>query len=266
MRKIEINPEKENKKMSIYPWIFKDDQRISTADRDLLCCYLHKHNIVLDENFNKALGDDTDLAWWWYPAFAVKYFSSDPVLVKKLSLLCKIRGSSDNDIKRHYQNQLVEFHALYACVALMGYRFDGWDRQSGKAGSDPKKNCDLALIKDGQKFFADAKDVSSEIFSLDEIPGRPGLKFINPKIELTAWLKGQIRNVEKKGADFLICHTPRWGLTSLNEPIVKQWLDSILPNVLSWGKNGAHWPIESKSVSQIVVIKRGGCFIIQTGK
>lgn len=251
--------------VSLYPWIFKDDQRISTADRDLLRRYLHDHNIVLEGHFKEALEDDNSLAWR-YPAFAAKHFSSDPVLVKKLSLLCKIIGSNDNDIERHYQNQLVEFHALYACVALMGYRFDGWDKQSGKAGVDPKKDCDLALIKDGQKAFSDVKDVSSEILSLDEIPERPGLKFIDPKIELAAWLKGQIRNVEKKGADFLICHTPGWGLTSFDESIIKRWLDSILPSVLIWGKNGPRWPIKSKSVNQIVIIKRGGCFIIQTGK
>jgi hypothetical protein len=248
------------------PWIFKDDLRISTADRDLLCLYLRNHNIVLDEHFKKALGDDNDLAWWWYPAFAVKHFPSDPVLVKKLSLLCRIRGSNDNDIERNYQNQLVEFHALYACVALIGYQFDGWDKPSGKTGADLQKNCDLAFTKNKEKFFADAKDCSSEILSQDENPQHRGMIHYTPKVELNTWMKNLIKNVEQKGADILVCHTPGWGLTSLDEPTIKQWLDSILPSVLSWGKNGPRWPIESKSVSQIVIIKRGGCFIIQTGK
>lgn len=251
--------------LSLCPWIFKDDQCISTADRDLLCRYLRNHNIVPDGHFKKALGDDDGLAWR-YPAFAVKHFSSDPVLVEKLSLLCKIRGSNDNDIERNYQNQLVEFHALYVCVALIDYQFDGWDKSSGKTGADSQKNCDLAFKKNKEKFFADAKDCSSEILSQGEYPQYPGRIHYIPKVELNTWMKGLIKNVEQKGADILVCHTPGWGLTSFDEPIIKQWLDSILPGVLSWEQNEPCWPIESKSVSRIVIIKRGGCVIIQTGK
>lgn len=252
--------------LSLYPWIFKDDRRISTADRDLLCNYLHKHNIVFDGHFKKALKDNSGSVWK-YPAFAVKNYPSDPLLIKKLRLLSPTYTlqKSHNEVERQFQNQLVEFHALYACVALMGYHFDGWDKQSGKAGADPKKDCDLAFTKNKEKVFADAKDVSSEILSLDEIPGCPGLKFINPKIELTAWLKGQIRNVKKKGADFLICHTPGWGLTSFDEPIIKQWLNSILPDTLIMTDEGPVWQIDSQ-ITQIIIIKPEGCLKIRVEK
>lgn len=247
------------------PWIFKDNQHASDTDRNLLCGFLQKHKIAVEGHFRDAL-DNSGLAWK-YPAFAVKHYPSDPLLIEKLRLLCQVRGNGNN-VERHYQNQLVEFHALYASVALMGYRFEGWDKPSGKTGVDPQKNCDLALMRDGERLFADAKDVSSEIFSMSEIPGRPGYKMFDPKVELTAWVKRQISNVEEKGADFLICHTPGWELAKFgfNEEGLSCWLDSIFPNTLAWSNEGPVWQIDSGDVIQIIIIKREGCLKIRAGK
>ena len=248
-------------------WVFRDNWHTSIEDRNLLCAFLQQHQIPVEGHFRDALDDDSGAAWK-YPAFAVKHYSSDPRLIEKLRLLCQRRGESDNDIQRNFQNQLVEFHALYACVALMGYRFEGWDKPSGKTGADPKKDCDLVLIKNGQKVFADAKDVSGEILSQYEVPGRPGLMMFNPKFELTAWLKSQISNGKRKRVDFLICHVPGWELAKFgfNEKGLPRWLDAILPNTLIGPEEGPVWQIDSGGVSQIIIIKREGCLKIRVGK
>ena len=245
-------------------WVFRDNGHTSIEDRNLLCAFLQQHQIPVEGHFRDALDDDSGAAWK-YPAFAVKHYSSDPRLIEKLRLLCQRRGEGDNDVKRNYQNQLVEFHALYACVALMGYRFDGWDKPSGKTGADIQKNCDLVLIKNGQKVFADAKDVSGEILSRYEAIGSPGWMMYDPKVELTAWLKSQISNGKRKGADFLICHTPGWELAKFgfNEEGLPQWLDSILPKTLIGSGAGRVWKFNSGCVSQIIIIKHEGCLKIQ---
>jgi hypothetical protein len=90
----------------------------------------------------------------------------------------------------------------------------------------------------------------------------------DPKIELTAWLKRQIKDAEGKGADFLICHTPGWKLASFgfNEQGAHQWLDSILPNTLFWSDDGPVWQIDFRGITQIVIIKQEGCLRIRVGK
>lgn len=249
--------------MPTLPWIFKDNQRASDTDRNLLCGFLQKHKIAVEGHFRDALDDNGGLAWR-YPAFAVKHYPSDHLLIKKLRLLCQIRGNGDNDVERHYQNQLVEFHALYACVALMGYQFDGWDKPSGKIGADPQKNCDLTLMRDGQRFFADAKDESSETLSLYEEPGHPGWSSFTPKYAVKRWLERMIRDVEEKGADFLICSIPKWRLRGFDESNLKEWLPSVITGILL--NQRPRWPIESKSVSSLVVVDPMGCFTIQVGE
>lgn len=248
-------------------WFYQDSQCFSIEDRNMLCGFLQKHNIPVEGHFQDALTDNNGAAWR-YPAFAVKYYSSDPCLVEKLRLLCQRRREGDNDVERNFQNQLVEFHALYACVALMGYQFDGWDKPSGKIGADPQKDCDLVFMKDEQKVFADAKDVSSEILSQYEVEGSPDLKMYALKIELTAWLKSQVSNGKRKGADLLICHTPGWELArfGFNERGLPGWLDTILPKTMIWFEEGPVWQIDSGCVSQIIIIKREGCLKIRVEK
>ena len=70
-------------------WIFEDNQSASSADRELLIDYLSEKGIAVEGHFQRALRDSEGLAWR-YPAFAVKLFPSDPILVDKLRLL-KIR-------------------------------------------------------------------------------------------------------------------------------------------------------------------------------
>lgn len=242
------------------PWIFKDNQSLSDADRRLLINYLSDQGIIVEGHFQRGLEDDFA---WKYPAFAVKHFFSDPGLSKKLYLLCQNRGNNKNEVERNYNNQFIEFVALYDCVALMGYRFIGWDKPSGKAGADPEKDCDLILIKDGQKFYADAKDVSSETLSLYEEFGHPGWSSFDPKYEVETWLKRMIKDVEKKGADFLICRIPKWRLNGkFDEPSVKQWLLLLLKDISISPDQCPRWPIQSKSVSRLVIVDPHGCFTI----
>lgn len=194
----------------------------------------------------------------------MKHYSSDRLLIEKLCLLCQVRGNGDNDVKRNYQNQLVEFVALHDCVALMGYQFDGWDKPSGKIGADPQKNCDLAFTKNGQRFFADAKDESSETLSLAEESGHPGWSSFTPKYAVEKWLERMIRDVEKKGANFLICRIPKWRLRGFDESNLREWLPSVIMGILL--NQCPRWPIESKSVSILVIVDPRGCFTIQVGE
>ena len=248
-------------------WIFPDDTGAAAiADRQLLVDFLSRHHIQVQGHFEEALKDDEGLAWR-YPAYAVRQFPTHEKLVEKLRLLCESRGTSSNDIERNYQNQLVEFHALHALIALMGYQFVGWDMPSGKPTADPGKNCDLALMKDGMNVFADAKDCSSEILSQYEVAHevKDEIKHVThytPKVELVDWLARWIRDVEKKGADFLVCHVPGWGLEGFDPRSLRAYLDSILPNVLTWTDNGPRWRVASKSIRQVVIVKRLGCLTI----
>ncbi len=248
-------------------WIFEDNQPASIADRDLLVDYLSVKLIEAEGHFKEALQDDEGLAWR-YPAFAVRRFSSHPTLVEKLRLLCQCRGTNENDVERNYQNQLVEFHALYALTALMGYQFMGWDMPSGKPTADPGKNCDLALMKEGEEVFADAKDCSSEILTKyqveHEIAGEiKCVTHYTPKVELVGWLAGLINGAGKKGADVIVCHVPAWGLEGFDSRRLREYLNSILPGVLMWSEQGPRWRVASSSVTQVVIVKRMGCLTIQ---
>jgi hypothetical protein len=250
--------------MKTVQWIFEDDYQISLKDRDLLVGYLSDKLIPVEGYFAMELRY-TSFALK-YPVFAVKHFSSDPLLVNKLTLLCQKRGKDDKDVKRHYQNQLMEFVALYDYVALMGYQFYGWDKPSGKSGVAPEKNCDLALLKDGQKFFAEVKNLSSEILSEFEESQYPGWASFDPKYELEKWLKTMLGKAEKKGSDFLVCGTPRWRLRGFDESNLKEWLLSAIKGILILPNQCPRWPIESKNVSSLVIADPRGCFMIQVGK
>ncbi len=282
-------------------WIFDDAATASLMDRQLLFDYLAQHNIAAEGYFHEALQDDEGWAWR-YPAYAVKCFASDQTLEQKLQLLCSKRGGGkneqleqklrqkvtlfsrvnraenqeveqhqqieQNDIERNYQNVLVEFHALYALTALMGYQFVGWDQPSGKQGVNPAKNCDLALTRDGKIVFADAKDCSSEILTQCEIEHdvngeTVSVTHFDPKLELVRWLTDQVREVDEKGADLLVCHLPGWGLEGFGPQELKRYLDEILPSVLTWTDYGPHWQISSSWVKQIIIVKRIGCFVIE---
>src|SRR3989338_2053448 len=243
-------------------WVFRDNWHASIEDWNLLCTFLQQHQIPVEGHFRDALDEDSGAAWK-YPAFAVKHCSSNSVLIKKLRLLCQDRGKDKNDVERNYDNQLVEFVALYHFVALMGYRFDGWEKSSGKTGVNPQKNCDLVFVKDGQQFFADAKDENSEKLSQSEEPGHPGWSSFNPKYEPEQWLKRMIKDAGEKGADFLVCRIPKWRLRGFDESCLKEWLPSVFKNILILPNQCPRWPIQSESVSRVVIVDPRGCFTIQ---
>ncbi len=248
-------------------WIFPDNSNASIADRQSLIDFLIQRGIKAQGHFQEALKDDEDFAWR-YPAYVVRQFPTHEKLVEKLRLLCESRGASPNDIERNYQNQLVEFHALYALTKLMQYQFVGWDLPSGKPSADPGKDCDLALAKDSKSAFADAKDCSSEILSQyevqQEIDGKTmHVTHFTPKVELPKWMRGKIREADKQGADILVCHVPGWGLEGFDAPQLKEYGDSVLPGVLTWTADGPAWAFSTKHVREVVIIKRIGSFVIR---
>ncbi len=249
-------------------WIFPDEtDPPSVADRERLVDFLSQRGIQPQGHFKEALQDSEGLAWR-YPAYAVKCFPMHEKLAEKLRLLCEPRGTNPNDIERNYQNQLVEFHALYALAELMEYEFVGWDVPSGKQAVAPGKNCDLALVKNGGSIFADAKDCSSELLSQykvgHEIDGQVmHVTHYTPKVELPGWMAGKIRDADKKGADILVCHVPGWGLEGFDAPRLKEYGDAILPGVLAWTADGPVWSFVARYVRDIIIVKRFGCFVIR---
>ncbi len=249
-------------------WIFEDVAIVSPTDRELLLNYLAQRNIKPEGYFHEALQDDEG-SHWRYPAFAVKHFASCQKLQGKLKLLCSRRGRDDNDVERNYQNQLVEFRALYALTALMGYQFTGLDEPSGKPYAGAGTDCDIALTRSGKTVFADAKDSSGEILSQDEVEHviiegeSTRIRQYEPKVEVDGWLRGQIRDVDRKGADLLVCYLPGWKFRGFEPPELKEYLNSILPKVLTWTSDRPHWTIASNGVQQVVIVKPMGCFVIE---
>ena len=262
-------------KSNIMPhsWFFQDTWTASAHDRDRLLQYLKQHRIEPQGFFADVLDSNFTRSWepaWRYPAYAVTHFDSTPGLENKLKNLCRKRGSNPNDIERNYSNQLREFQALYTLTTFLGYKFIGWDAPSKKPCADPKKNCDLALSKNEINFFADARDESSEILSQRQDPN--GRTHSVPKWNFTKWLQEQFRELEKKGADILVCH-PRVGggptrfgaaegSVELNEASIKNYCDEILPSTLTWNSDGPSWYVRDIHVKELIMADRAGCWKI----
>ena len=150
-------------------WIFEDNN--AAVDKVIFMRYLSEQNISVQGHFKDIIDDDEKTAWR-YPAYAAEKFGKNKKTLEKIRILAADRGNSKNDVERNFNNQLEEFKGLYCMCHVLGYDFIDWDRPCEKAGVSADKNCDFALMKDGNTYYADVKDCSGGVMSqkgLDEL-------------------------------------------------------------------------------------------------
>jgi hypothetical protein len=273
-------------------WIFQDKWSPLKQSKSALLDYLVANKIQPKGHFKDDLEEDEILAWR-FPAYAITKCPHNKKLLGKIKTLAIERGTTANDKERNYQNQLVEFHALYVLTALMGYEFIGWDIKSNRSPMNSNKDCDIHCIKNGIKYFVEVKDCSSEIMtqqdseairndttlpstvnSVKDIQARirirtnqvlekqdlTGIVHYTPKIELTDWINRQIKLADAKDADILICHPTGWGLPNLLETTLKRYCEKSFPASISWNSIYPHWKYPSKSVKKLILMNRLGCW------
>lgn len=190
-----------------------------------------------------------------YVSYAVEKFYPKPKLEKKIRFLASERGSNINDIKRNYYNQLTEFHALYVLTGLMNFKFIDFDMSSNKAYAKPKRDCDFLIEKNGHAYFAEAKDLSSEIMSTYV---RNGYEYFEPVMNegLERWIKHNIKESDGKGADFLIMHIPTWGLVldNVNEENLLKFLQEISKGIFLEA-NKFFWKIPNARIKRLIFVR-----------
>ena len=231
---------------------------------DIIQRYLNNKSIVAEVDIQKM--DCNSLS---YISYAIEKFSLMPKLEQKIRLLVSIRGEGQNDIKRNYYNQLVEFHALYVLTKMMRFNFVDFDRASNKQYAQPNKNCDLCLEKNNRLYFADAKDLSGETMSAAEGEDDNGNKYehYTPAIPevLEGWLKGYIDEADKKGADFLIAHIPTWNLFDVETPDLQEFNQKISKGTVL-NEDKFLWNIPTAKIDKIIFIKAFGFWEIEITK
>ncbi len=259
-------------------WIFKDNKpQIAKAE---FRRFLLSHNIAIRGHFESVMESDEGTAWR-YPAYAAEICGKNKKTIKKIKLLATDRGNNKNDVERNYRNQLEEFRGMYCMCNTLGYGFVDWDSPSGKKGVGLEKDCDLALLKDGNVLYADVKDCSGEVMSqkeLDVLVGNspddpvnkvvlkhniPGVSRYKPKTDLSVWFSDKIKEARDKGADILVCHFPWRGMPDLTRDAIRNDYEDLLGSAVWWNKG---YPILRSNITAslhaIVVVSILGCWII----
>ena len=258
-------------------WIFEDNHIL--IDKAQFENYLESNNVIVGGHL-KDIMDDTGSDAWRYPAYASVKCKNASETIKKIRLLAKNRGDNDNEREGKFNNQLEEFRGLYCLCNILKYDFSGWDKC--RKGINNFKDCDIALLKDGQKYYAEIKDSISEIKSqkdLNELKKNPddsinkvilshnieGVKRYKPVTDLNWWLRKQIKAADAKGADILICHFPWQGMPALTGQNIKKDYADMMDNTVEWDIGGC--PILSDNVitnlSKLIVINKLGCWVIK---
>ncbi len=192
----------------------------------------------------------------FYIIYAIQNFSDNKKLIEKIKLLAQKRGVENNDIRRNYENQLVEFHALYILTEKMNYNFVDFDISSNKSYAKKNTNCDILVEKDTLRYFVDAKQSSTQILSESPDTESNLIHINNPLIPqvLDKYIKRLIRDAEEKGCDFLVLQIPKWDLPNLSEESLNNFLKKVSEDIKHI--NGKRvWPIKDTHITKLIFPK-----------
>jgi hypothetical protein len=172
-----------------------------------------------------------------YLAYAIMHLHHVKGVRKALKEIAKI-SREDKQGRREYQNRLVEFHALRFVSRSLGLNIQGLEERSMSATGN--KTCDIMALEGDRRRYFEVKDASAEI--LFEYPDSkyPKITHFDPKFppEVARWIKTKAADANAKGADSLICHTPRWSDSQLKIELLKLCGGSKRPLTLKLRDNG----------------------------
>ncbi|MDD5408499.1 MAG: hypothetical protein PHC71_00175 [Candidatus Omnitrophica bacterium] len=194
----------------------------------------------------------------FYIIYAIKNFSNNVRLKEKIRLLAQKRGVEDNnnDVRRNYENQLVEFHALYVLTEKMKYNFIDFDISSVKQCAKIGSNCDILVEKDEKYYFVEAKQSSTELM-LKSFNSEYNLIDINKPVwpdELGKYIKRLVKEGEDKGCDFLVLQVPKWGLPNLSIDALSNFLKQVSADITYMNGNW-YWPIKDTHITKLIFLK-----------
>lgn len=235
-------------------------------DIEILKQYLTENSIAPEGHLDEDIKNQNNNALF-YAIYAIQNFSHNSKLIDKIRLLAQKRGAEDddNDIRRNYENQLFEFHALYILIEKMNYNFIDFEVPSNKSHAKVNSNCDILLEKDHERYFVDAKQSSTQLMS-----ETPNLKYNNlidinnpliPDI-LEKYIKRLVRDAEEKGCDFLALQIPKWDLPDLKIESLTNFLKKVSAEIENRGSKWV-WLMKNIHITKLIFPKRLEYFEIE---
>lgn len=224
-------------------------------DIEILKQYLTLNSIYPEGYLDEDIKNQNYYALF-YVIYAIRNFSHNPKLMGKIRLLAQKRGAegNSNDIRRNYENQLFEFHALYILTEKMNYSFIDFEVPSNKLHTRLNSNCDILLERNYERYFVDAKQSSTQLMSES-----PNLKYNNlidinnpliPDI-LEKYIKRLVRDAEEKGCDFLVLQVPKWDLPDLKIESLANFLKKISVEIEN--RNGKWlWQMKNIHIAKLI--------------
>ncbi len=226
-------------------------------DSNILEQYLES-NLILAQGHLAEDIKKKNLHALFYIIYAIKKFPSNAKLRDKIRLLAQKRGAEDNnnDVRRNYENQLVEFHALYILTEKMNYNFIDFDISSNKQYAKSGSNCDILLEKNGKYYFVEVKQSTTQLMSQSFNP-EYNLIDINKPVwpdEIGKYIKRLVKEGEDKGCDFLVLQIPKWGLSNLSIEVLSNFLKQVSGDITYMNGNW-YWPIKDTHITKLIFLK-----------